>query len=42
MLRIQLQSGALSDKFRHVSEYQSSYLNTGQIVVDIDGHPVVL
>jgi len=32
-------SGALSDKFRHVSDYQSDSLNTDSIAVGSSGGP---
>ena len=40
MLRIQSSSGALGDKFRHVSEYQSVGLNTDRITRNADRQPV--
>ena len=41
MLRIRLLSGALSDKFRHVSNYQSISLNTGQSTDDTEEQPAI-
>jgi len=41
MLRMQSSSGALGDKFRHVSEYQSVGLNTDRIAHNADRQPVI-
>jgi len=41
MLRMQSSSGALGDKFRHVSEYQSVGLNTDRITRNADRQPVI-